>query len=215
MKTVFNIFVTLLLIDVVAGQSCSLCPGGSGSITDPYATLGPNTCKTAESQLTAVPSAACTAMTLGVNFYFDMTAFCCSDVPTPTEPTCDVCKDGYIIMKDDIPTPGNNLVSTCGELKFASYYAEAGPACNILQDAAITCCEKAPPTYAPTKSPTSSPTESPTTSPAPTDAPVSSSGGGGATINAVTGQEPGADSGASSNSIMLLGTAAFLLSWIM
>ncbi|CAJ1951402.1 unnamed protein product [Cylindrotheca closterium] len=218
MKVLFNIFAIILLIEAAAAQTCSLCPGGSGSITDPNAKLGTSTCGKVESDLNRIPNAACTAMSLSVNFYFDYSAFCCSDVPTPEKETCDVCKDGYIIMQDEIQTPGNNLVGTCGELKLASFYAEAGPACNILQEAAISCCERAPPTESPTKRPTTPPTASPTKSPAPTEPPVGTTtqeGEGNPAINAAEGSQPDDEaSGASSRSMMLLGAVALVMSYI-
>ncbi|KAL3944157.1 MAG: hypothetical protein SGBAC_001766 [Bacillariaceae sp.] len=215
MKVIFNIFAIILLVETVAGQSCSLCPDGSSAIVDPNAKLGTSTCGKVESDLSRIPNAACTAMTLSVNFYFDYSAFCCSDVPTPERETCDVCKPGYIIMQDEIQTPGNNLVGTCGETKIAAFYAEAGPACNILQEAALSCCEKAPPTESPTKNPTTSPTASPTKSPAPTEAPVAQPVAPPVAVNAVEGQQAqGAESGAASRSMMFLGAVGLVLSWI-
>lgn len=212
MKVIFNIFAAILLIEAAAGQSCSLCPGGFASLTDPNAKLGTSTCGKVESQLSAIPSGACTAMKLSVNFYFDYSAFCCADVPTPTKATCDVCKDGYVILQNEIQTPGNHLVETCGEITEASFYVEQGPACNILQEAAMSCCERAPPTKSPTKAPTPPPTGSPTKSPPPTDSPVAPPTG--VIVNAVEGsQGPAEDSGASSRSIMFLGAVGFFLSW--
>jgi hypothetical protein len=161
MRVLFNIFACLLLIDTVAGQ-CSLCPGGSSSLINPGAKLGQQTCEDVEARLSPIPSAVCNAMTLGENFHFDYSAFCCADVKSST-PSCDICSPGYVILQENIQTPANNLVSTCGEALLAANYAESSASCNVLQEAGVDCCEPVDPTEAPTSSPTSAPTKAPPT----------------------------------------------------
>lgn len=218
MKLLFNTISCLLFVEAVFGQQCSLCPGGSGEISNSQAKLGTSTCGKVESQLNAMPNAACTAMKLTSNFYFDYSAFCCNDVSTPAVESCQVCPPGFTILQDDIHTPTNNLVETCGEVKVATFYAEEGPACTVLLEAAVSCCEPRPETNAPTKTPTAPPTPHPvssgngSTQQEGTDS-QSQQQGGNLAINAAKEQEGQKASGAVSYSITVLGAIALVLAW--
>jgi hypothetical protein len=213
MRVFFNIVACLLLIETVAGQ-CSLCPGGSSSLINPSAKLGPSTCEQVAAQLTPVPSAVCNAMVLSANFYFDYSAFCCADVRSST-PTCDICSPGYAILQENISTPANNLVSTCGEAKLAAHYAESSASCNIIQEAGMDCCELLPVTVAPTPTPgptpaTSAPTETPSTDATTKVATVEEEDDeSGTSINAAEEQQQSAASGVS---FMAVATSGLVLS---
>jgi hypothetical protein len=173
MKTSLNLLAFFVLLGRVSGQ-CSLCPGGSSSITDTNAVLVPDsildqTCGEIEADVATAADADCDGKKVTTNVEINYSAFCCSDVqPSNSCPFC----DGFDIDENEaVPPDLSNFINTCGEAAALAVYLTGTTICDtVVNVGSESCC--IPPTDVPTPSPTIStnPTRAPTTAP-PTDAP--------------------------------------------
>lgn len=142
MKLALNLFALTFLVGRVAGQ-CSLCPGGSDSITDPdykITSLSP-TCGDVEAELSSVKEKDCDAELLKKNVEFDFSSACCSDVSTQSI-ACPICEEGLFVYPD-IQIPNATIPITCGEVETISTFVSDGDSFTCKQFKGIAkavCC---------------------------------------------------------------------------
>lgn len=145
MKTSIRILSFALLAAHVAGQ-CSLCPGGSRSITDIRAELvaGKGTCGELEDKvaLAGTTDALCTSAVDDVNDEFDYSKFCCSDVAI-SNIQCSFCNGRAFDVNRILPAVTNPQQLTCGESKAIADVTKDKDSvtCQSLLAATAGCCE--------------------------------------------------------------------------
>ncbi|KAL3933166.1 MAG: hypothetical protein SGBAC_010520, partial [Bacillariaceae sp.] len=110
MKTSFSILSIALLVAQVAGQ-CSLCPGGSRSISDIRAQLVKNgkTCGDIDDMVAlegGTDTNTCTAAKADVNSEFNYASFCCSDI-TISNIQCTFCNGNAFDVNRILPADTN------------------------------------------------------------------------------------------------------------
>mmetsp|Transcript_32546 Transcript_32546/g.78999 ORF Transcript_32546/g.78999 Transcript_32546/m.78999 type:complete len:299 (-) Transcript_32546:97-993(-) len=147
MKTSFSILSIALLVAQIAGQ-CSLCPGGSRSITDIRAELvsGGLTCGDIDDKVRTegTDDALCTAAKDDVNSEFDYSKFCCSDL-TISNIQCNFCNGRKFDVNRILPADTNPQGLTCGEAKAMAdvTIGKDSFTCQNILAANADCCDTA------------------------------------------------------------------------
>lgn len=145
MKTSFSILSIALLVSQVAGQ-CSLCPGGSRSISDIRAELvkGGPTCGDIDDKVRTegTDDNLCTSAKDDVNSEFDYSKFCCSDV-TINNIQCSFCNGRAFDVNRILPADTNPQGLTCGEAKSMADVTKDKDSftCQQILAANAGCCE--------------------------------------------------------------------------
>lgn len=143
MKLILNLVVSALMAVGVAGQ-CSLCPGGSDSITDVNAQLiaTVDSCGVIEARLNGVSNANCVAARAEENTEFDQTAFCCSDA-TVSNVECLFCGGGSFDPERVLGPETNPNGFTCAEAKTIVDYTKdsSSVTCRSLLNINAGCCQ--------------------------------------------------------------------------
>lgn len=134
-----------LLVAQVAGQ-CSVCPGGSSSISDIRAQLvkdGP-TCGEIDDKVKAMGTDdnQCTLAKDDVNSEFDYSKFCCDDVRI-TNIQCSLCNGRAFDLNRILPADTNPQGLTCGQTKALADVTVGKDSftCQNILAASAGCCE--------------------------------------------------------------------------
>lgn len=142
MKLISGLVAFSLFIKGAIGQ-CSLCPGGYSAIEDPtykIHSLAPS-CEEVDAGLAGVEDKDCDNELALVNFEFDFSTACCSDISLQSI-ACSICPED-LYLHPDVLLPNTTIPITCGEVEIIASFVSDGDSFTCKQIKAIgkaECC---------------------------------------------------------------------------
>ena len=132
MKLISGLVAFSLFIKGAAGQ-CSLCPGGYSAIENPtykIHSLAPS-CEEVDAGLAGVEDKDCDNELALVNFEFDFSTACCSDISLQSI-ACSICPED-LYLHPDVLLPNTTIPITCGEVEIISSFVSDGDSFTCKQ----------------------------------------------------------------------------------